>query len=138
MMFKSTDFIAVQCFPLCPLECASQKYTGLVSFSDYPTDYGERALLENPIVQKIYSNSSYSTSLRSNVLSLNIYYDKLAFTKVEEFASLDLITLLSNIGGIMGLFLGISVLSFVEIFEILVEIFMILLAFSKNTNRTNF
>jgi hypothetical protein len=33
--------------------------------------------------------------------------------------------LISNIGGILGLFLGISFLTAIEIFEFLIEIFMI-------------
>jgi hypothetical protein len=36
--------------------------------------------------------------------------------------------LISNIGGILGLFLGISFLSFVEIFEIFYEILIILIS----------
>ena len=38
---------------------------------------------------------------------------------------------ISNIGGILGLFLGISFLSFIEIFEIIFEIMFII--FKKET-----
>jgi len=38
----------------------------------------------------------------------------------------ELFTIISNIGGTLGLFLGISFLSFIEIFEILFQVIYIL------------
>ena len=39
--------------------------------------------------------------------------------------AMTIITLVSNIGGVLGLFLGISFLSFVEVFELGFDIFLI-------------
>jgi hypothetical protein len=48
-------------------------------------------------------------------------------TEIEESPVMDAMTLISNIGGLAGLFLGISFPIFVEIISTLIEIFEILL-----------
>ena len=46
---------------------------------------------------------------------------------VTEQLKMELFDFVSNIGGTMGVFLGVSFLSFIEIFENLLEVFYILL-----------
>ena len=60
--------------------------------------------------------------LKRNVLSLNIFYDDLNYMLVEEVPSIDFLTLISNIGGTLGLFLGMSFLSGLELLELLFEL----------------
>ena len=53
------------------------------------------------------------------MVGFNIFYDSLSYKTIEESAKTGWIDLISNIGGTLGLFLGISLLSFGEILEIL-------------------
>ena len=46
---------------------------------------------------------------------------------VEEVPNIDLLTLISNVGGTLGLFLGMSFLSFLEILELLAEIYFMMM-----------
>lgn len=48
--------------------------------------------------------------------SLSIYFADDEFIVLKRYASFGTVTLLSNIGGLLGLFLGVSVLSLVEVF----------------------
>ena len=62
-----------------------------------------------------------------------IFYDSLSFTLINESPKMDSISLMAAIGGHAGLFLGISALSILEIFECLFGIYFIKKkVFSKN------
>ena len=54
----------------------------------------------------------------------------MTYTLMLELPKIKIVDLVANLGGILGLFIGISFLSFVEILEIILEIFIIL--FEKN------
>ena len=104
----------------CKNECESEAYGFSPSYNEYPSEqYGNFLLRLN----KIKANNITSfDQLKRNVLSLNIYYDDLQYMIVEELPSTDLLTLVSAIGGTMGLFLGMSFLSILELVEIAVEV----------------
>jgi hypothetical protein len=55
-------------------------------------------------------------------LSVNVFYSTGTFTKINEKPAVTFATLLPDLGGRLGLFLGISILSFVEVFEVFYEI----------------
>lgn len=57
-----------------------------------------------------------------SVLAVKVFYSTGSYTKITEKPALELKDLIPNVGGTLGLFLGIGVLSFVEIIEILIEI----------------
>ena len=64
---------------------------------------------------------------KSRALALNIYFKTLQYTLITESAKSSIVELFSNIGGTLGLFLGISLLSFVEIIELVLEILFVFL-----------
>ena len=106
----------------CPNECETASYESSYSVSDFS-------------VQQYYDlyrnkfNLSEDEDLRkkfNNGIKLNVYFPQLKYTEVSETPKVGVISLISNIGGTLGLFLGISLLSFVEIVEILIEILFIL------------
>ncbi|XP_033762756.1 amiloride-sensitive sodium channel subunit beta-like [Pecten maximus] len=70
--------------------------------------------------------------MRMNFLKINIYYEDLNFEFLSEEPEYELMNLLSDIGGSLGLFLGASVLSLGEIIEILVELIYFILKKSRN------
>ena len=72
---------------------------------------------------KYNANRSFSSlnELAANLVKVNIYYDKLSYTLINEFETTTLATLLSNIGGVLGLYLSVSVLSIVELVEVIIE-----------------
>ena len=50
-----------------------------------------------------------------------VYYDQLKYTLIEQQPKLELYGLVSNIGGTFSLFLGLSIGSFLEIFEVFIN-----------------
>ena len=77
----------------------------------------------NPIVKRFYpDNKTFSLeNLKKKVIAFDIFYSQLEYTIISEVANLNPLTLIANIGGVLGLCLGMSFLSFVEIFELLIE-----------------
>ena len=59
-------------------------------------------------------------------------YNELKETIIEESEKMSDIDFIANIGGTLGLFLGVSFLSFFEIMEIFLQIIFILFENSKN------
>ena len=60
-------------------------------------------------------------SFKRYYYSINVFYPRLKYTLITESAQLTVISLLSNLGGSLGIFLGFSVFSLLEVFEVLVE-----------------
>jgi hypothetical protein len=89
------------CYEYCPLECDSFSYDISVS------------------------SNSYIKKNDSNKYKIYVYFDDLKYTLISEQPKFDFIDLVSNIGGSLGLFLGISFISFLELFEIIFEFFFI-------------
>jgi hypothetical protein len=58
-----------------------------------------------------------------SIVRLAISYDSLAYDIIEETVKLKLVDLIASIGGNLSLFLGMSLFSIFEIFEIILGVF---------------
>ena len=103
-----------ECFPKCPLECFKMKF--------------EVSYLENSWyapLDLLYWFPDYFDSfmtdklLTENSLELQILYDDLAYVEILEEPKMNSKDLLAEIGGHLHLFLGMSLLSFIELFELI-------------------
>ena len=91
------------CNELCPLECNKM------------------------ILSTVYSQTTSNTNELRDTVEFSIFYDSLSLIEVTEYPSFGLVDFISNIGGTFGLFLGMSVLSFLELVEIFFEMIVFLL-----------
>ena len=109
-----------KCAEKCPIECNSIKYHLTLNQLDYPSKGLANLIKLDPRIQERFNNSSNISleDLKQSLISINIYYNEIGFTTLLEMPKTDLITLVSNLGGNLGLFLGLSCLSLLEIFEI--------------------
>jgi hypothetical protein len=107
-----------ECLANCALECDTVNYDFTLSSSSYPSRQAFN------LFSSQLNNVSYET-IKSRTLELNIYYAELSYTKISESPQTSIIDLFSNIGGTMGLYVGVSFLSFIEIVEALLEIIFI-------------
>jgi adenylosuccinate lyase len=104
------------CSQYCPLECDSFNYdisTHKVPAFKYAIydklDLDPRNLTINSTWQILTSGL--------NEYSFTVYYEDLKYTYISQQAKVEFIDLISNIGGSLGLFLGISFISFLELFD---------------------
>ncbi|KAM5126593.1 acid-sensing ion channel 1C-like, partial [Mantella aurantiaca] len=61
--------------------------------------------------------------IAENVLVLDIFFEALNFETIEQKKAYEVAGLLGDIGGQMGLFIGASILTILEIFDYLYEVF---------------
>jgi hypothetical protein len=115
--------IIPNCVPHCPLECNSTDYAfSLTSQTSSGIGY-QKLIEETPIFLSDFNSTPITVETASNkFVQLFIYYDSLKYTSSTDTPSMDIVTLLGNIGGTLGLFLGISALSICELLHVLVEI----------------
>lgn len=110
----------------CPQECDMMSISTAVSTSDYPSVVYASALKNNSKIRSFFGNRTNVTQdeLRRNLLSFTIFYNHLIYTRYSELEKLNIIDLISSIGGTLGLFLGMSFLSFVEIIDLFLQLFL--------------
>jgi hypothetical protein len=91
----------------CPLECVSESFVYTTGKTLYPTPLYANLLNLHPVIKKNYNNKTVSQeTLRKSTLKLNIYYEDLSYITITEIPTLNEVSLISNIGGTLGLFLG--------------------------------
>ena len=66
-------------------------------------------------------NFTYKTEeeIRRNVIALNVFYPSLHYTVTKQVEAFTFDELISNLGGQLGLFLGASLMTMVELVEAL-------------------
>ena len=103
------NILSDMCRQYCPIECDSVTY--LVTPNDY--------------------------SVYDNLTSVIVYYESLKYTLITQSPKMQTFDLVSNVGGILGLFVGISFVNLFEISEILLEIALVFYKRFNNPNGLN-
>ena len=101
--------ILEKCSKYCPLECTSLSY-----------------------------DIRSSTMLNMNITRVKIYLSSLKYTMISQEPKTQIIDLISNIGGTFGLLIGFSFVTFFEIFELLIEIFIKTFEIRKKIKQPNY
>jgi hypothetical protein len=106
----------------CPVKCISVSYTSTNSISDFPTKfYAENILSQFPLMIARFTDKSKMTyeNIRKRVIAINVYYDEIKEALIKNEIKMSSFDLFSCIGGILSLFVGINIITFIEFFEIL-------------------
>ncbi|XP_078692474.1 acid-sensing ion channel 2-like [Branchiostoma floridae x Branchiostoma belcheri] len=62
------------------------------------------------------------TDARLNFVELTIYFEGLHYDKISQSPAYEVINLLGDIGGQLGLWMGVSVMTVLEFFEFIVDL----------------
>ena len=124
-IFANSDYAAHNCSDKCPLECANINERNFIKtfvFSPYPSAR-EVGLIQSKAeyIAKVGQQNDFRNNLAINLVSFSVTYNSLAYTKIDEKAQYSWESLLGTIGGHLHLFLGMSLLSFVEIIEFFIK-----------------
>ena len=110
----------------CPIECEQQTFSTEISLSDYPSVWYANTLinsslfLNSTVYQWNPANSEWNYDLlKKSLLKINVYYKDLAYTKIIETPALTIDSIIAFIGGNLGLFLGMSLLTLIEAIDFL-------------------
>jgi hypothetical protein len=121
----------------CPLECNSIEYDIETTTSKFPSLSYALELMNNPKIKSNYPIGYNITleDLRESMIQFSVFYTDFHYTYITQIPKFQLENLVSNFGGLLGLFLGMSFLSFGELIEIFVEVLIILCEKRKINNR---
>ena len=72
-----------------------------------------------------YAGFNTYENVTRTFFALRVYYDDLKYTLIKQQPKIELFDLISNIGGTLGLFLGFSFISLLELFEVVAELVFI-------------
>lgn len=143
-----------KCANYCPLECVSESFAYKFSMADFPSQTYAGILKKSPVFENLADDFGESSVL-DFLLAVNIYYSDLGYTLVTESPKTSIFDIVANVGGIyfiyinkyrlifiiillkqgtLGLFIGISLLSVVEVIEMLMEC-LIILMYYKPSNK---
>ena len=110
----------------CPLECNRTTFNYELSSSELIGDmYVDFIKSNKRLSQDFVTRKITSETAKKSFVYLFLAYDSLSYTLSNEYPNMDVVGLLAAIGGTFGLFMGVSVLSFCEIFEYFLEIYFI-------------
>jgi hypothetical protein len=112
-------------FKKCPLECNTILNDISTSFIEYPAPGYLKDLKRHPIVRSKFNDQMNNVSdkqIKLSVTSFALYYQDFKYSVLSEVPLFSVISLVSNIGGTLGLFLGMSLLSSLEVFELFIEV----------------
>ena len=122
-VYLLSSFVRDSCLPLCPLECDRNQYKYVVTMSRLDaTWYVDLTATRANLSADFLGSNIDAESVRESSVAVNVFYDSLSYTFSTESAKCDVVSLLASIGGSLGLFMGVSVLSLVEILQLLIEI----------------
>jgi hypothetical protein len=124
--YTQDNFVHNYCLPLCPLECNQTEIKTPFTFNHLSGDIYLESLKRKIILIRDFSIDQENLNLdivKESIVRVNIFYDSLSYTMSTESPKMDVVSLLSNIGGNLGLFLGVSLISLCELIEALIEIF---------------
>ena len=113
----------------CPVECDTIKYETQLSNSEFPSlEFYNlyKTSQEFEIIQSTFNvNLSTHELAKEYMYALNVYYSSTSYTYISDSPQTTLYGLFSSLGGSLGMFLGLSVFSLIEVFEILFEILFV-------------
>jgi hypothetical protein len=124
--FFKTEVLS-NCSADCPSECSTVDFTFMLTFAKFPpASYLYYLLAQSKTLGRKYFNLSQATfreamatvrpelvpsmdemqaKLSGKLVFLNVYYDELMFTKIEESAKLSLVDLIAGMGGMLVKFI---------------------------------
>jgi hypothetical protein len=118
--------LSPECNEMCPFECKKMIFSTIHSQLNEFSNEKAQEYFEHKLLKPKYEQLNSSLSdVKQSIINLNVFYDRLSFTEITEKPSFTFVDLVSNVGGTFGLFIGISLLSLLEIVELIYEILLI-------------
>ena len=122
--FASVEQLKHTCIKSCPLQCNSTQFKTSISSCLLNGEFYVKWIKESVNLREDFVNRSINgETIRNSMVRLHVFYEALAYTEsVEMVSRSSILSLAANIGGILSLFLGISVLSLFEVVELIIQI----------------
>ncbi|XP_065836422.1 amiloride-sensitive sodium channel subunit gamma-like isoform X2 [Oscarella lobularis] len=101
----------------CPQACVDRMYSTTVSASTWPSVNHEAIFRERMERLNKSITKKSGTAFENNFARISVYYEELNYQRIAQTKAYESSQLLSDIGGQMGLWLGLSIVSLSELLE---------------------
>ena len=118
---KNSEFVSVQ---YSTITWPSSKHEAILLSSLIDTYAYEKFLNKTAILRAQGKAGEFEHEIKKNILHLSFTYEELNTKLVEENPKYDIWGLLSNIGGTLGLYVGISFITLFEILEVISDLLL--------------
>ncbi|KAM4748791.1 epithelial sodium channel subunit beta-like [Rhinophrynus dorsalis] len=114
---------------LCPLQCEEEIFELTLSSSQWPS-----TMYLDSFAKRLHSRTGIKDveSIRDNVVKVVVYYQQLNYELIEEVPSMQLVDLFSSIGGLVGLWIGVSVCTVAEFLELILNLLTFIISHISN------
>ena len=124
-VINKASFYEKNCYPLCPIECVSTNYNAFITYNYFSKEiYVDEVRKRKNFKSKYDNKTLYRSNILNKLTRVNIFYDSLSYTLITESVSMNGVSLLAAIGGFMGMFLGMSLMTQIEFLEIILRLFL--------------
>ncbi|KAH9492930.1 hypothetical protein Btru_032651 [Bulinus truncatus] len=113
----------------CETPCREDQYRTRVSAAHWPSYSLGKLLVKYLCAKKDFSldrcqrlKNQTEAELRDNFVGVRIYHESMSYIEFTDIAEINMTTFLSNLGGCVGLWIGVSVLSIVELLHLFADI----------------
>lgn len=121
----NTDDFNSKVLKECPEKCDYTIYSKSTRVSDYGTPIEvKKRLASSPYLRERHQNSSWQ-EVRDTILVLCVFYEELKYTHHTQIAKWGVADFVTAIGGTLGIFMGMSLMSLFEVFFLFGEAFQI-------------
>ncbi|XP_063970061.1 acid-sensing ion channel 4-A-like [Lytechinus pictus] len=101
----------------CPIPCRQVRYEATVSQTKYPSDFYSKYLADQ--ISATRNVNLTEDNFRDSLCLINIFFTELIRHKTTQQQAYSFVSLLSDIGGSLGMWIGGSILTLVEVFDIM-------------------
>lgn len=119
---------------MCPFECKTVSLELSFSFNSFPTfnHYKLELYRDREMYEKLFETNNISIEHFQLIIArIYVKVDDIRVTHISESPTMNIPDLSANLGGTLGLFIGVSILSFVEIIELIVDLIFIFAKYLK-------
>ncbi|CAC5399535.1 unnamed protein product [Mytilus coruscus] len=112
----------------CTNPCKETRYSRVITARQWPTDEYANILVASVCEQRpevcnhIVNKKKDSRSLSQDFLRLTIYYEDLNYEEMYETPEIEVQQFASDVGGAIGLWIGLSILSVFELVQLAMEL----------------
>ncbi|XP_069137183.1 amiloride-sensitive sodium channel subunit beta-2-like [Argopecten irradians] len=112
------------CGDKCPDPCSEKKYQSYISMAAWPSNQYSQSLDSRLMKSSVdFMEEDKLRSRSNNVAKMEMFFKELVYEKIEQQKGYESQNLISDIGGQLGLWLGLSAITIGELVEFFAAIF---------------
>jgi hypothetical protein len=112
------------CLMYCPLECDSNELLITSNNQIFPIS----GIIGNKTKKELFFKYDNYEEIKKKIIRVFAYYDDFKYNYISQKPKTEPFSFISDIGGIFSLFLGISLISVFEIFEVIYDLVYVLVS----------